>query len=342
MPLHLLDILGLDHHHHHAADLDHHSSIHLRHVDDVHLGDHSDVHYGRSASSAFLSGPESPTIRDHHPPQHAGSSDSDGAFLAHGGGASSSHLTVRQAAAFLDSGLGGETHTSVSSLLSLQERLTNTVQATPPMALVPLHALSIIGAVPGHIAFELGEGFLFGFQKGCALAVAGKFLGAAGAFAIGRSLQIGCLRDRLKAQLENWPLAKKVARGVERGGGASVFIIRMAPVPCVVKNYSLAFLTDIPYSTYLTWSLAGLIPTTAAHVYAGTLAPSAVALARGASSMSPAQAAALASPVVAGVLLTMLAGYYLHQHVLADPEEDEHAEKYKQNQSEDVDRIKFN
>ena len=57
--------------------------------------------------------------------------------------------------------------------------------------------------------------------------------------------------------------------------------VRVAPVPCVIKNYSLAFLTDIPWSVYWPATLAGLVPTTAAHVYAGTLAPSAADLAAG-------------------------------------------------------------
>merc|ERR1711879_1036292 len=236
--------------------------------------------------------------------------------MAHGAGAAK--LTAHQAASFLDSGLTGiaRSQASPSSFLSVQSRLTELVQSTPPAALVPLHAASIVGALPGHLAFELGEGFLFGFQKGFALALTGKTIGSAIAFGIGRSaMTCGCLKDCLADKMNKWPLAKKVAKGVEKGGGISVFVIRMAPVPCVVKNYSLAFLTDIPFSTYLLASFAGLVPTTAAHVYAGTLAPSAVALASGTAHLTSTQAITLASPVVAGVLLTVSAGYYLHQHV---------------------------
>merc|ERR1712100_856994 len=130
------------------------------------------------------------------------------------------------------------------------------------------------------------------------------------------------LKDRLKDQMNKWPLCQKVAKGVEKGGAISVFVIRMAPVPCVVKNYSLALLTDIPFSKYAIASFAGLVPTTAAHVYAGTLAPSAVALANGTAGMSKMQAMALASPVAAGILLTARAGYYLHQHVITQADED--------------------
>jgi len=254
--------------------------------------------------------------------------DSSTAWLGPSAGAS--RLSARQAAAFLDVGISGvvRSHYSASSFLSLQKNLTDMVEAVPPAALVPLHALSIVGAVPGHLAIELGEGFLFGWQKGFALALSGKFLGAVASFGIARSAVVcGCMKDRLKSYICKWPLCQKVANGVENGGGFSVFVIRLAPVPCVVKNYSIALLTDIPIGTYLLASFAGLLPTTAAHVYAGTLAPSVAALASGASHISGAQALTLASPVVAGVLLNLIAGYYLHQYVIADSEDKEDEDK---------------
>jgi len=342
MPLHFLDFFGLDHHHHLDAGSVHHDDLQLHYADNVHVHDHSNIHHGhRATNAAFLSSSET------HP--HALSGNSADALLTQSlTGASKLSLTTRQASAFLDSGLTGiaTSHSSTTSFLqaaagvekSLQMRLTETIQSAPPYVLVPLHALSIVGAVPGHVAFELGEGFLFGFQKGFALALTGKFLGSAAAFTIGRSaVSCACVKDRVLEQMNKWPLCKKVARGIENGGGGSVFVLRMAPVPCIVKNYSLAILTDIPYSTYLTFSLAGLIPTTLAHVYAGTLAPSAMALANGTSHMSGVQAACLASPVVAGVLMTMYAGYYLRQHVLT---EDEENEKDDINIDIDVDKIK--
>jgi uncharacterized membrane protein YdjX (TVP38/TMEM64 family) len=248
-------------------------------------------------------------------------------LLAHGAGAKA-RLSTQQASAFLEAPAGltgfGSHHASASSFLSVPKRLVDIVEATPPSALIPLHALSIMGAVPGHLAFELGEGFLFGFQKGFALAFVGKSLGAAGSFIVGRAaLTCGGLGDNLKSLLEKWPSARSVARGVEHGGGLSVLVIRLAPLPCVVKNYSLALLTEIPFLTYFLATLLGLLPTTAAHVYAGTLAPSAMALASGQMHLSAMQGVALASPVIAGCLLTAFAGYYLHKHVMLEVENDE-------------------
>lgn len=318
MPLHFLDFFGLDHHHHDDVHLGggHHDDIHLYRLDDGHVHrHHEDVH------ASFLSSPS--TCRG--PLRHTVGEDLTASSFAHGTMATT--VRAQQASAFLDSGMSDFVsghRASASSFLSIQERIVDAVQSTPPAVLVPLHALSIVGAVPGHIAFELGEGFMFGFQKGFALALTGKLIGSAAAFGIGRSaLTCGCLKDRLMGMMDKWPLSKKVAKGVENGGGVSVFVIRMAPVPCVVKNYSLALLTEIPFTTYLVASFAGLVPTTAAHVYAGTLYPSAVALASGHGHVSATQAVALATPVVAGVLLTTLAGYYLHKHVLVDDEESE-------------------
>mmetsp|Transcript_25302 Transcript_25302/g.39984 ORF Transcript_25302/g.39984 Transcript_25302/m.39984 type:complete len:318 (-) Transcript_25302:3-956(-) len=311
MPLHWLDFICPIHNDHTLHNDDHHS--HDNPFEQHHFHDSGVGH--RPSSAAFLS-------TETH--------------LIHGVG--STKLSMRQAAAFLEGPDIAQTHSSASSFLSVQQRLTEVVQATPPAALIPLHAISIMAAVPGHLAFELGEGFLFGFQKGFALAFVGKSLGAAGSFIAGRSaLACGGLGDRLKSWMSEWPIANKVARGVERGGGASVLVIRLAPVPCVVKNYSVALLTEIPFAPYLLASLLGLLPTTAAHVYAGTLAPSAIALASGTAHLNRLQTVALASPVIAGCLLTAYAGYYLHQHVLKDEDgsKDEEVERVFQKSSID-------
>lgn len=356
MPFHLLDFLSLDHHQQHFHD-DTHASHHGNTCADMHDGvavSHHHNHiqsleHNRPSAASFLSSTDIP-VRRRANRFVSVDNDSPTSWLAHS--ASAASLRVQQAASFLDTGLidtsfagDASSHASASSFLSVQKSLTELVHTTPPAALVPLHALSIVGAVPGHVAFELGEGFLFGFQKGFALALTGKLLGSAAAFCIGRSaLTCGCLKDRLQEHMNRWPLCQKVAGGVEKGGGLSVFVIRMAPVPCVVKNYSLALLTDIPFSTYLIASFAGLVPTTAAHVYAGTLAPSAVALASGTAHLSGTQAATLASPVVAGISLTMFAGYYLHQHVLSDIDEKDDVQdencKLEKNALDSIDKCK--
>lgn len=331
MPRHLLDFL-------HANDASHHEGMSGEETrsdpDIVHI--ESSIHHSSrrigGGAAAFLATSDVPLQRGRATAHQVATTDQHHDFLACSRRCRRSALTSRQAASFLEAGLAGATpsESSASSFLSLKEKLTGIVQSTPPAALVPLHSLAVIGGVPGHEAFELVEGGMFGFKQGFALALTGKFLGSAAAFAIGRSaLNCENMSDFIKTKLDQWPLAKKVAKGVSKGGGASVFVIRMAPVPIIIQNYSLAVLTDIPYTKYLLCSLAGLVPTTAAHVYAGTLAPSAVAMATGSSQMTTLQTVALASPVVAGALLAMVSGYFLHQHVINDDDDETSKERTK-------------
>eukprot|EP00434_Breviolum_minutum_P044066 symbB.v1.2.039318.t1/scaffold6482.1/size17745/2 len=173
--------------------------------------------------------------------------------------------------------------------------------------------------------FELGEGYIFGFQKGLELAFAGKALGALAAFGVGRS--VGCcqdIRESLREKMQSWPTALNAAKSVENGGHASVFLVRIAPVPCVVKNYALSLLTDIPWTVFVPGTLLGLLPTTAAHVYAGTLAPSSAELMTG--SGAAMKVVAAASTVGAVAFIGLLAAYCLQQQMpeddVAEPEED--------------------
>jgi len=308
MPLHFLDFFSVDHQHGHHDDL-------------VHLHAHGYVHSAHKPSAAaFLSSFDAPTCS--RPSRLVGDSVSAAAKSVYTIGAA--RLTAQHASAFLGNTVPGTAvnlnHHTATSLLSLQKRLSDVVMSTPPTALVPLHAASVVFALPGHIAFELGEGYLFGFRKGLVLALMGKSLGSAAAFIAGRSaMTCGCLKERITDQMANSPLCKKIAQGVEKGGAISVFVVRMAPVPSVVKNYSFALLTNIPFSTFVLASVAGLVPTTAAHVYAGTLAPSAVALASG--QISGLRTIAIASPMVAGIFLTVFSGYYLTQYVIDDSED---------------------
>lgn len=209
-----------------------------------------------------------------------------------------------------------------TSFLFEKKGLVDFIHSVPAAALVPLHAASIVCSLPGHIAFELGEGYFFGFEKGFALAFTGKTLGTIAAFAVGRSADcLGGLRESIREKLQDWPLAKKAAKGVESGGHASVFLVRIAPLPCVVKNYSLSLLTEIPWSVFLPGTIAGLLPTTAAHVYAGTLAPSMTQLMSG-------QGAAMKMVAVVGTVsgvsfCSLLAAYLLHSQLDSADEKDE-------------------
>eukprot|EP00931_Biecheleriopsis_adriatica_P067673 TRINITY_DN41770_c0_g1_i1.p1 TRINITY_DN41770_c0_g1~~TRINITY_DN41770_c0_g1_i1.p1 ORF type:complete len:371 (+),score=55.87 TRINITY_DN41770_c0_g1_i1:115-1227(+) len=213
----------------------------------------------------------------------------------------------------------GRASSSASSFLFSKDRVIEVVRALPAATLVPLHAASIVFSLPGHIIFELGEGYLFGFEKGLALAFTGKALGSMTAFAVGRSA--GCLdsvREAVQEQMKSWPVARKAAKSVENGGHLSVFLVRIAPLPCVVKNYALSLLTEIPWTTFIPGTLLGLLPTTAAHVYAGTLAPSSTDLI---SSQGAAMKVVAAASTFGGVtFFSLLAAYVLRSQFEVEEE----------------------
>eukprot|EP00928_Gymnodinium_smaydae_P022608 TRINITY_DN18932_c0_g1_i1.p1 TRINITY_DN18932_c0_g1~~TRINITY_DN18932_c0_g1_i1.p1 ORF type:complete len:404 (-),score=75.67 TRINITY_DN18932_c0_g1_i1:174-1355(-) len=198
-----------------------------------------------------------------------------------------------------------------------REALIQWARSTPAPALVAMHVGAIVGAFPGSMAFELGEGYVYGFSRGFALAFAGKALGATATFWIARSAaELWGVRDWLEKRMDAWPTARALVAGAERGGHLFVFLMRLSPVPCFVNNYSVALLTNVPWSVYLPASFLGLVPMTAANVYAGTLAPPVdglVAAGHGVGMGGAAlQLCAAVGSVVAAGVISFAAGCALH------------------------------
>merc|ERR1712224_761628 len=90
--------------------------------------------------------------------------------------------------------------------------------------------------------------------------------------------------------------------------------------PCVVKNYTIPILTAMPFATYVPGKLLGLLPTTAAHVYAGTLAPSMTELGKGAAMKTLGSFGMVAAGTVA---VGVAAGYVLQGQFQSSEEEEE-------------------
>jgi len=206
------------------------------------------------------------------------------------------------------------------------EKFIEVLEETPPIALVPLHALAILAAFPITMVFDLCEGALFGFTNGFALALAGKSLGAAMAFVMARSASdFWGWRQKLQQRMENWPSALQAASAAERNGALVVFLARLSPMPCCINNYALACLTDIPWTVYLPATVVGLMPMTALNVYSGTLAPGVWDLAAHWSDHDmPAGGHQLLTAVsaVAGTsLLGLFASYYFRPKAISQAEE---------------------
>lgn len=235
-------------------------------------------HSGTSASSGAVkllqSTSSSAAGEQHEAPAAAGGQQEDSATAA--------HLSASSSPPGWGSGIRHALGSGGSFLFSDSQKLLETVRSAPPALVVAAHAASVVVVLPGHLLIELAQGYLFGLQRGLMLALAGKSLGVTLAYVFGRSLRASCdISEAMRSRMEAWPKAKTLAQGVERQGALSVVLLTLAPVPGIVKNYAIPLLTEIPWSVYLPAKFIGLLPPTAAHVYAGTLATSGAELGHG-------------------------------------------------------------
>ena len=116
---------------------------------------------------------------------------------------------------------------------------------------------------------NLGAGALFGSQLGLGAALTGTVLGAAIAFALGRTLGQAALRPLLRGR---WLIAAD--RQLSRHGFRSMIAVRLAPgLPFAVANYCAA-VSRVRWTPFLAATALGSIPNTAAYVIAGSEASS--------------------------------------------------------------------
>lgn len=131
-------------------------------------------------------------------------------------------------------------------------------------AFVLLHIVVTALAVPGGISLTMGAGALFGLAGGTLLASVAVNLGGTLTFLGTRYLLRGVVRRRFPARLE------QVERGLQRGGSAYLFCLRLLPVvPFVVVN-TLFGMTNFPVRRFYWISQLGLLPVTLIYVNAGT------------------------------------------------------------------------
>jgi len=122
-------------------------------------------------------------------------------------------------------------------------------------------------SLPGAAFMTIAYGWIFGFWTGLVLVSFASTLGAVIAFLLSRYL----LRQRFQkvfgARLNGFNTA------LEREGAQYLFSLRLIPVaPFFVVNVVMG-LTPIPARTFWWVSQLGMLPGTAAYVYAGTSLP---------------------------------------------------------------------
>ena len=131
-------------------------------------------------------------------------------------------------------------------------------------ALFAAYVLITALSLPLSVPMTLALGALFGFWRGLVLVSFAASLGATGAFLVARFLA----RDWAQARLGRW--AARIEARVARDGAFALFSLRLVPVvPFFAVN--LAFgLTAMRVALFYAVSQIGMLPGTAAYVWAGT------------------------------------------------------------------------
>lgn len=164
-------------------------------------------------------------------------------------------------------------YSGVSEHLSLAELKENRDLLLSEFRLNPLKILAVYLAlylvvtalsVPGATILTLAGGAIFGFKVGLVVVSIASTAGATLAFLASRYLLRSTVQRRYQNQL------KRVNEEIVKAGGFYLFSLRLVPLfPFFLVNL-LVGLTPISLRTYVAASWIGMLPGTAAYVYAGT------------------------------------------------------------------------
>ena len=135
---------------------------------------------------------------------------------------------------------------------------------------IVVYAACVVAFVPASI-LTLGAGAIFGFVGGTIVVVIGATIGATLAFLLARTV----MRKRIEAMTGTNAKFRALDRAIASEGMKIVFLVRLAVVfPFTYINYAFG-LTAIPLWRYVLATFLGIIPATAAFVFASSAATSA-------------------------------------------------------------------
>ena len=174
-------------------------------------------------------------------------------------------------------------------------------QGISGMALFALASgVSVVFLFPGSVVMT-AAGAAFGLTRGFLTAQAGATLGAGLAFLVSRYIA----RRRVERWVSSKPAFAAVDKAVGTEGWKIVLLTRCCPLfPYVFQNYAFG-LTRVSFGHYAFGSFLGLVPTTLAFAYLGSLGRSG---AEAASGSAPAFELVLRG---FGLLATIAVGVYL-------------------------------
>jgi uncharacterized membrane protein YdjX (TVP38/TMEM64 family) len=135
---------------------------------------------------------------------------------------------------------------------------------------IVVYAVCIVAFVPASI-LTLGAGAIFGFVGGTIVVVIGATIGSTLSFLLARTV----MRKRIEAVTARNAKFRALDRAIAREGMKIVFLCRLAVVfPFTYINYAFG-LTAIPLWRYVVATFFGILPATAAFVFASSAATSA-------------------------------------------------------------------
>jgi uncharacterized membrane protein YdjX (TVP38/TMEM64 family) len=135
---------------------------------------------------------------------------------------------------------------------------------------IVVYAACVVAFVPASI-LTLGAGAIFGFVGGTIVVVIGATIGATLSFFLARTV----MRKRIEAMTAKNAKFRALDRAIAAEGMKIVFLVRLAVVfPFTYINYAFG-LTAIPLWRYVLATFIGIIPATAAFVFASSAATSA-------------------------------------------------------------------
>ena len=156
---------------------------------------------------------------------------------------------------------------TLEALAELEAELTTWVRENPWVASASYFAAYVAVtalSLPGAAVMTLAGGAVFGFVWGLGLASLSSSIGATLAFLVARVVLGDWVQRRFEAELA------RINEGIERDGAFYLFTLRLAPLfPFFVVNLVMGMTKIRPFPFY--WvSVIGMLPGTAAFVFAGT------------------------------------------------------------------------
>jgi uncharacterized membrane protein YdjX (TVP38/TMEM64 family) len=135
---------------------------------------------------------------------------------------------------------------------------------------IVVYAICVVAFVPASI-LTLGAGAIFGFIGGTIVVVIGATIGATLAFLLARTV----MRKRIEKMTAANEKFRALDRAIASEGMKIVFLVRLAVVfPFTYINYAFG-VTAIPLWRYVVATFLGIIPATAAFVFASSVATNA-------------------------------------------------------------------